>query len=357
MLASCAYSLRFSLRGFRVLVRGRGPEPLRWLQSFMSPYFNTSDREKADWQVGYYCDKAASQQLAETLLGYRHEVIPSRLPNGQPLSHQEFFPPGMRALYNDEFKAFCCAWAEEKRLLLVAPQDGENVRLYLSRAVRKLTTLYHNQQGAVVFHAAAFEKDGRTTLAIAPKGGGKSTFLIRNLLGGARLITNDRALAYRENGKVLVRGLPNIITLHPGTFALFPEFFSRLEKGRYHQVRARGQADGRRRITAAQLCRATDSAFRAEAAITQVVFIDPEIAGERTASQEEALATLREAIFDYAERRRIFFSSLSPVNFDKFRRAADEICELLAAAGPCHYIGWQEAPQVKSRLAAVPGGK
>jgi hypothetical protein len=262
----------------------------------------------------------------------------------------------MRILLNDEFKAFCCAWPEEKTLLLVAPEDLENVRFYLSRAVRKLTTLYHNQQGAVVFHAAAFEKDGLTTLAIAPKGGGKSTFLIRHLLVGARLITNDRALAYLENGKVMIRGLPNIITLHPGTFALFPEFFSRLEKGRYRQVRARGKADGRRRITAAQLCRATRAGFRAEAAVSQVVFIDPEIAGSVPVSPQAALATLREAIFDYAERRRIFFSSLSPVDFGKFRGAADEICELLINTGDCHYVGWQESSQPYPCRAAASGG-
>jgi hypothetical protein len=344
LLEGCADALGFSLRGFTVLARSEGSAPLQWLRAFMAPHFRTSAPGKYDWEVGYCPRAEAFEDLLAMLNSCPQEEIPSRLPNGRPLTHREFSLPGMRALYNDEFGALCCAWPEQKKLLLVAPADRENFRFYLSRAVRKLTTLHHNQQGAPVFHAAAFASAAKTSLVIAPKGGGKSTYLIRNLLSGARLITNDRALAYREGDRVAVRGLPNIITLHPGTFALFPEFFHRLEKGRYRQLRARGKEDGRRRLTAAQLCRATGASFRAKGVISEVIFISPEFSGASPVAPEETRRMLREAIFDYDDRKRIFFSSLSPVDLETFRRQADAICELLINTCDCRVQGWGDTP-------------
>jgi hypothetical protein len=339
LLAACPDALRFSLRGFSILARSEGKAPLQWLQAFMAPHFRTSPPGKADWQVGYRANEQDYENLLALLRPYPREEIPSHLPDGRPLTHREFFVPGMRVLQNDEFGALCCAWPEQKQLLIAAPADQENLRFYFARAVRKLTTLYHNSRGGVVFHAAAYEQEGATSLVIAPKGGGKSTYLIRSLLSGARLITNDRALTYLEGDKVAVRGLPNIITLHPGTFALFPEFFSRLEKGRYRQLKARGKEAGRRRITAAQLCRATGASFRTRGVISRVIFISPEF-NPAPVPPEAARALMREAIFDYAERKRIFFSSLSPVDGDAFRRQADAICERLINSCDCRYQGW-----------------
>jgi len=360
LLDSCHIFTGLSLRGFSVRVESNRQEALRWLRAFMSPFFRSVSDGRGEWRAGYYCDAQAFEDLARALSEHPHLDISSGLPNGRRLSHREYLVPGMRALRNDEFEAFCCAWPEQRELLLVSRQDDEPARFYLARSVRKLAVLHHQRRGAAVLHAAAFESNGAATLALAPIGGGKSTYLLRRLLAGARFISNDRSLLYAKDGRVMVSGLPNIITLHPGTFALFPEVRARLERGHYRQVRARGSDDGGRRISALQLCRLTEAPSRRSAPVGSIAFINPELTHSRPVPPDEAQSLLRESCFDYADRRRVFFSSLYPVDPERFRRAADSLFELLLATCDCRYEGWVMAGEEgeleeneTSRLAAA----
>lgn len=339
LLDSSHQELGFSLGGFTVAVRSDRLEPLKWLRWFMAVHFRTG-REAGDWLVGYRCHPDLFERLADGLSCHPSRPIPSALPDGSPLLHREYLIPGTRVLLNDEFHALCFAWPDRRELLLVSRQDDEPSRFYLARAVRKLTTLHHERQGAAVLHAAAFEEGGLATLVVGPKGGGKSTYLIRHLLAGSRFITNDRALIYFHRGRVMIRGLPNVITLHPGTLGLFPQIRARLDHGRFQQVRARGTSDGCRRITSAQLCRVTGASTCASAPVARIVLPSPspEITG--TIPPDRAGILLREATFDYAKRPRVFFSSLYPVDLARFRRAADCLCDQLVTTCSCRQESW-----------------
>ena len=352
LLDSSQQALGFSLRGFTIAVRSDRPEPLRWLRWFLDLHFHAGPAA-GDWQVGYRCDPNVFERLADGLSRYPSQAIPSALPDGHPLLHREYLVPGMRVLLNDEFHALCFAWPGRRELLLVSREDDEPSRFYLARAVRKLATLHHQRQGAAVIHAAVFEEAGSATLVVAPRGGGKSTYLIHHLLAGARFITNDRALLYLHRGRVMVRGLPNVITLHPGTLELFPQLRARLDRGRFRQARAPGIADGCRRITSAQLCRAIGAPTRTSAPVARIVLPSPPPAVTRLIPPDRAAGLLREAIFDYAERPRVFFSSLYPVDLAKFRRAADFICDQLATTCPCRQESW--ADHSTGRVSAGPG--
>lgn len=344
-----AYVRRLALHGFRIQVDTITPDPLRWLCTFMSPHYRNHPAGQHNWRISYRPGTAVYNEVVTALDTIPSVEIPSSIPSGRSLSHREYLLPGMRALYNDEFNAVCLAWPDEQRVAIIPSQDDEAGRLYLARAVRKLSTLYHQAHGAVVIHAAAFERGGTATLVIARKGGGKSTYLIHELLDGARFVANDRSLLYERNGNIMVRGLPNIITLHSGTFALFPQLFQRVTNNGYHNVLKRGIEDGRRRLTSSQLCRALNAPTRAEAPVAHVIFLDPSVQTRRKLEHDNILNSLQSAIFDYADRKRIFFSSLAPVDWDEFRWNADSLCEKIANHCTCSTQGWDTIATEKKR--------
>jgi hypothetical protein len=335
-----AYTRRLVLHGFRAQVDTVSPDPLQWLCTFMSPHYRNHPAGQHNWRISYRPGTAIYSEVLTALEAVSALEIPSRIPGGRSLTHREYLTSDMRALYNDEFGAVCLAWPDEQRLAIIPSKDDEAGRLYLARAVRKLSTLYHQAHGAIVIHAAAFERDGTATLVIAQKGGGKSTYLIRELLDGARFVANDRSLLYERNGKIMVRGLPNIITLHSGTFSLFPQLFNRVTNNGYRNVLKRGVEDGRRRLTSSQLCRALNAPTKSEAPVARVIFLDPSVQVKKKLEGDSTAMLLQEAIFDYTDRKRIFFSSLSPVDWDEFRCNADSICEKIAASCQCYTQGW-----------------
>ena len=349
LLETAGFSLRLSLRDFAVLVKSDKREPLAWLRWFLAPCFATSRTESGDWRITYRADAGHFAALARELSEYDSREIPSRVPGGRQVCHREYFVPGMRVLHNDEFGAFCFAWPERRELLLLAERDDEESRLYLARATRKLTTLHYERQGAAVAHACAFVRDGFATLGVAEKGGGKTTFLIRDLLAGADLISNDRVLLYREGGQVMVAGLPNIVTIRPGTLDLFPEMRDQFLRQHYQPLALRDKGDELYRITVAQLCHLTGARPAASAPVGRIVFLAADGDGGEAPSATRAAQLLKAALFDYGDRPRVFFSSLYPVEPGEFRQAADLLCDFLVNHCSCEYGNWRSAGVAEAR--------
>ena len=63
--------------------------------------------------------------------------------------------------------------------------------------------------------------------------------------------------------------------------------------------------------------------------IEEVVFLSCGEGDDVDISRDEALDLLKRSLFDYVDRPRVFFSSLYPVDIDKFRKDADALCEAL----------------------------
>lgn len=333
--------LRLSLLDFSVVVRSESRAPLTWLRWFTAPCFPNDAEKQGDWQISYRCNPQAFNDFTELIQQVPCQEIASLHPDGTLLRHREYQLPDMRLLYNDGFDAYCCAWPKQRKIMLLAQRDEESARLYLARATRKLMVLHYQRGGSAVFHASAYEQDGGATLGIAYKGGGKTTLLVRHLMSGAHFITNDRALIYLQNDRPMVSGLPNIVTLRPGTLELFPKLKDRLATRRYRQVKPNADRT-QYRITSAQLCRLTEATSSPGAPVRRILFLSPEAPENRPASREEARTILREAIFDYGDRPRVFFSSLYPVDQAQFRQAADALCETLIDNCSCEFQGWWE---------------
>jgi hypothetical protein len=77
---------------------------------------------------------------------------------------------------------------------------------------------------ALDLHAAAVARGGRAIAIAGPKRAGKTTLSLHLLRSGlCRWIANDRAFAARENGALVVRGVPAAVKIQPETVVAFPE--------------------------------------------------------------------------------------------------------------------------------------
>jgi len=71
--------------------------------------------------------------------------------------------------------------------------------------------------GAVLFHVAGLELDGRGVALAGFPGRGKSTLALHLMNHGGRFVTNDRALVCRNQNDVIMHGVPKAPRVNPGT--------------------------------------------------------------------------------------------------------------------------------------------
>jgi hypothetical protein len=308
----------------------------------MTPFYQLGEAESGDWELSYLCDTQAFTLVTAALQETPYLETRARNFKRKPYLHREYHISGILLQFNDEFGAFCCAWPKQRRLLLLSPEDNESRQLFLARAARKLTVLHHQRQGAVVMHAAAFEQAGEATLVVAPRKGGKSIFLIRHLLGGAHFITNEHAFLYHHKDEIWVRGMPHVISLRRDGLAFFPKVLERLDQGSYQEIDSYKQTSDRFSINAKQLCHLTETSFCAAAPVAKIVLISPEFEEAGVLPAQQADNLLRESVFDYPERRRIFFSSIYPLDLTSFRNQVDALVGQLTGRCEIRKQGWQK---------------
>lgn len=150
-------------------------------------------------------------------------------------------------------------------------------RLLLLRVVREYA---HNQalaDGALIVHAAAVVEEGRAFAIAGPKAAGKTTLALRRMEAGSRYLSNDRI---RIDPDGVAAGIPTVVTVRPGTQALFPERARRLRAGGDYRLEE-GQGAPREdeaglRVSPAQLCAAFDQAPAPPAALGSMLFLDPD---------------------------------------------------------------------------------
>ncbi len=159
--------------------------------------------------------------------------------------------------------------------------DRLAARLLLLRVAREYA---HNQalaEGDLVLHAAGLVSEGRAHAVTGAKGAGKTTRALRLMASGHRYLSNDR-VRISLGAAPRAFGIPTVVTLRPGTLALFPELEAALRgAGDYRRAAGEGMEPPRQdaaglRLSPAQLCAAFGQEPMAAAVLGSILLLERE---------------------------------------------------------------------------------
>ncbi len=265
------------------------PEPsyLVWLEEFLAPAFEPTAAEGCDrWVV---LDLDASRHAATLARGPSPDAVPVPcfVLDGGTVCHPEWngSGPDERILFDAHYQAFYCVERRSGHVRILATPRPNLTRIALMRVVRELAMAASLARGGLLLHGAAFAIGGRGVVLAGPRRAGKSTLLLHALqAAGALFISNDRVLARQDQGHVVLRGMPTIVNLRPGTLAMFPAVSSRIRARGYHPARTLAQAsrpgarprvprpDGAVTLTPLQFCEAAQVGALPQAEAWRLVF-------------------------------------------------------------------------------------
>jgi hypothetical protein len=293
---------------------------LAWVTWFLRPGFFRSQGE-AFWELTLRYDDPVFAQLKQ--FGEQSpggEIYPC-LQHSHPHGFSQSWRIGeLRLLYDVEFGCFCAAWPEEGKILVIAETSNPRAASTVMRGVRELASLEHIHREGMILHAAAMEIGGKATLAIAPKRGGKTTFLIRSLLEGANLIANDRVVLRPDRKEIIASGLSTVTPLREGTIDLFPAFKQALETQQPHfRRRPAAGMPGRWNISLPQLCSLTGAGATRQAPVGKLLFLVEGSGSPIKLPEDEAGLLFAQQIFDFSDTERHFFAGLKPLPEREFQ--------------------------------------
>jgi hypothetical protein len=169
-------------------------------------------------------------------------------------------------------------------------------RLLLLRVIREYA---HNQSlaaGDLILHAAAVVQPGGVLAIAGRKGAGKTTLALRLMQAGALYLSNDR-IRIGVDGRTV--SVPTVVTLRPGTRALFPALEARLLRcGDYRRDPEERAASSTRedaaglRLSPMQLCAAFGQTPSAGGPLASILFLDPAGGDPRPLDAAEAVTAL-----------------------------------------------------------------
>lgn len=324
--------------GFRGKVVSDDLRALAWTEWFLRPSFSRV-KEAAAWEITFLRDDELFAELSRTPEERRQRVQSWVTHAAESERCWEAAQAPFRLLYDGELDTFCAVAPQERKILVVARANNPRAQGVLMRSLRELASLRHQRHGAVILHAAAIEQHGQATLILAPKRGGKTTFLIAALLGGARLIANDRVALYRRPEGIYAAGIPTIVSLRPGTLELFPQLQAELSERRLHFWRRPRDPvhTGEHSIAPLQLCRLTGAGVVPEARVSRLLCLRPGNGDPKRLEDCQTLGQLRQQVFDYTDAQRHFFVSLCPLEEARFREAAERMLRELC----CQAESWE----------------
>jgi hypothetical protein len=319
-----AHCRGFRYPGIAVGVASPDPTHLAWLEEFLVPAFEKTDVGACDRWVVLDTDAARhATALARGAVSGKPAVACFAM-DGAMISHPQWTgaEPGERTLFDEEYRAFYRIDGRTGHVQILAGGPPSLTRVAMMRVVRELAMTACLGHGGLLLHGAAFALGGLGVLLAGPKRAGKTTLLLHALQAtGAAFVANDRVFAWSADGRLVLRGMPTVVTIRPETLAMFPRVVARARAGAYWHGRtlAESHHSGERRLalsaagaatlTPAQLCRVTRVAPLAEATAWRLVFprVDPTIAGirlERLALGAVA-QRLRETVFSAGAPDRI----------------------------------------------------
>ena len=151
--------------------------------------------------------------------------MPCFVLDGGTVCHPEWkgSGPDERILFDAHYQAFYYVERRSGHVRILATPRPNLTRIALMRVVRELAMAASLARGGLLLHGAAFAIGGRGVVLAGPRRAGKSTLLLHALqAAGALFISNDRVLARQGQDRVVLRGMPTIVNLRPGTLATFP---------------------------------------------------------------------------------------------------------------------------------------
>jgi hypothetical protein len=302
-------SLGLEHDGARILVRADEPDHLSWLGRFLLPQFRCVDESVCEYEVRLSVDpERYATLLARGAAGGRLEAFAlDSVVVELPVWSAE---PDETMVFDETFRVFCSLGPDARTVLIVTPEADALALLFLMRVVRELAMNAARGNGRLFLHAAALELGGRGVIIAGKKAAGKTTLLMSLLRHpGARYVSNDRVLADTGRDPPMVRGMPTIITIRPGTLALLPTLRERLLAGGDELRRSVADAanrfpsldDERVFLTPAQLCSLIGVSALAEVEARSLVFprVAPAVGTWRLEPLTSAAAAqrLRDALF------------------------------------------------------------
>lgn len=237
-------------------------------------------------------------------------------------------------------------------------------RVLLMRVLREYAHTYAVRVGRVVLHAAGVAASGRVLAIAGRKGAGKTTLLLRLIEEpGVDFVANDRVLV--DPSPVFhASGVPTVVSLQPGSRAMWPALAARLEAaGDFRLTAEERRQEGDRgpvvfgrawHLSAQQLCHASGCGMSAGAPLGGIVFLRAE-RGDHTALRRlDAAEAARAISLALLSSESGVITSDVFVNMDAAPPSARDIadrCRSIAAAIPC--FDATVSPRVDDAVAAL----
>lgn len=336
--------------GLRIGVHSKSGDHLGWLEEFLAPAFTVGRWERSDWRVTVQEDEAryativgrGPQRGAAPVACFALDKDWVCLPRWRSAE-------GLRTVVDEPARVAYEVDAAGRCVTLVAPPGTVAVRTALMRVVRELAMHHARTKGGLLLHAAALAVGHRGLILAGEKHAGKTTLLV-NLLrhGAARYVSNDRVLVSVASSPPVLRGMPTIVSVRPGTVAFFPSLGETI-RARGFRFRftlqealgsdaARPSHDGHFGLSPAQLCAALNVEALGTCTAAAVVF--PHIADD-----EQRIRVCRLDKTEAAERlTRAVFGVAAP-------RAMEW---LFSVAGETAVGGTEPTGSIEQLVAAVP---
>ncbi|CAK0742051.1 hypothetical protein CCP3SC1_120038 [Gammaproteobacteria bacterium] len=201
-------------------VTGNYPEDGAWLSAILHPWCKLTKPSQGRVSVHMTRSDAQAHDLEQQVhragtpvacfaLDTRTVVLPS-WQNGD-------------SLWITDPEAGCFYGISDTSVHLIARAHSPQARLGLLRLVRELLTGGVLGAGKVIdLHAAAFTRNGKGVLLAGAKGAGKTSLLCHALFsGGAALLANDRVFVDLADKRPIMRGIPTMVAIRPGTLDVF----------------------------------------------------------------------------------------------------------------------------------------
>jgi hypothetical protein len=349
------------------------PAIAEWLGEFVHPSF-APHAGSADYAVRVRTDALAHAGLAATRPAGPIDVAPCFALDRLVIAHPAWTADGRTVLADAKYGALYAL--DGASADVCAAPDAPLFRGGVMRVVREvLTTRALVSSERVQLHAAACDVDGRVVAIAGSKGAGKTTLLAYLAAAtGARVVTNDRAVAERVDDHIVLRGVPTMVSVRPESRSLVPRLYRGITHERPAHLtaaeletsrdRPRAPVTTRIRLSPPQLARQLGVSLVAGGPLAAILFPEPADRPDADTLErlapEEALRRLRTSRFgawsDTADAT--VFERLLPV-----RRAADADAAMIAAIAarvPCHAVRlglrqFEESRAAESILRTVLG--
>lgn len=130
-------------------------------------------------------------------------------------------------VFDAQFDAVYEVEPDERRVTILSRPTSIRVRASLLRIVREFAMNHLHSRG-LFLHASAIAIGSGGIAFAGRKAAGKTTFLTYLLSHGtARYVSNDRVFVGDEGDRPVLRNIPTVISVRPGTLELCPEFGDR----------------------------------------------------------------------------------------------------------------------------------